>query len=335
MDKNKRLYYIDFLKFIGLTGIIIAHIGAPNWLMMLRSFDVPLMVILSSILAQKSYKKINDKNDLKLALKYYISRSKRLILPTWIFLIIYFTLRFIFIKEWLGIKYYLATFMLTRYGFGYVWIILIYLYSCMLVPIFNKMKFNHKNNLIILAIYIIYELCYFLKLGTANKIIDTTFYYIIPYGMLTYIGYNYNNLTNKERYIAIITNALLFVTFAIYYYFKTNTFQLVQISKYPPRIYYLSYGIMCSLALLIICQHHNFKIFKNKLITFISNHSMWIYLWHILAIDICQIFKFKNVWYLKLIFVYILSIIFVLTINKIINIIEKKHKWKIFKYLKG
>lgn len=55
--KIKRIDYIDFLKFIGLTGIIIAHVGAPDWAIMLRSFDVPFMVILSALLGEKSLQK--------------------------------------------------------------------------------------------------------------------------------------------------------------------------------------------------------------------------------------------------------------------------------------
>ena len=54
---ERRIGYVDFLKFIGLTGIILAHVGSPSWLMMLRSFDVPLMVILSSMLGKKSFEK--------------------------------------------------------------------------------------------------------------------------------------------------------------------------------------------------------------------------------------------------------------------------------------
>lgn len=52
INRQTRMGYIDFLKFIGLTGIIIAHVGSPDWLMMLRNFDVPFMVILSSILGE-------------------------------------------------------------------------------------------------------------------------------------------------------------------------------------------------------------------------------------------------------------------------------------------
>ena len=85
-----RLAYIDFLKFIGLTGIIIAHVSPPDLMIMLRNFDVPFMVILSSILAQISFDRQNH-NKVSVV-KYYFSRFKRLVIPTWIFLGIYFTI---------------------------------------------------------------------------------------------------------------------------------------------------------------------------------------------------------------------------------------------------
>ena len=57
MSNNNRIAYVDFLKIIGLSCIILAHVNPPAWIMMLRSFDVPLMVIISSILAELSYSK--------------------------------------------------------------------------------------------------------------------------------------------------------------------------------------------------------------------------------------------------------------------------------------
>lgn len=330
---NNRIEYIDFLKFIGLTGIIIAHVGSPNWIMMLRSFDVPLMVIISSFLASYSIKKY--KNDKKQILSYYISRFKRLVYPTWIFLIFYFILRAIFSKEIMGIKYYVATFLLTRYGFGFVWIILIYLYSAFLVPVYRTIGYKVKSIVLILLIYLLYELLYFFGIGTTNKIIDTTFFYIIPYGVLTFIGYYYEKISNKAKIVLVSFNFILFAVLAYYYFVKTGSFQLVQIAKYPPRIYYLSYGLVCSIILIFICNKYNFKIFKNNIICYISKHSMWIYLWHILAIDFYEFLKLPELWYIKLIFVYFLAIIIVIVLNKILDIIEKKHKFKILKYLRG
>ena len=326
---KKRINYIDFLKFIGLTGIILAHVGSPDWVIMIRNFDVPLMVLLSSILAAKSIKKYNSN------IIYWVSRIKRLVIPTWIFLIIYFIFKIFIVKETMNIEYYLLSFLLTKYGIGYIWIILIYLYSALLIPLFEKIKFSIKNNIIILLIYLLYEILYYFQIGTNNRIIDTTFYYIIPYGLLTYIGYNFDNISNKRKTIYAFGSFIIFISFAMYYYLTTNTFQSVQIAKYPPRIYYLSYGIFCSFTLILSCIKHNFNFFSNKFIVYISKHSMWIYLWHILVLDIYKYFNLPEKWYIKIFIVYIITIIIVLLINKMLDIIEKKYKFNFFKYLRG
>ena len=86
-----RIASIDFLKTVGLLCIILAHVGAPDWLMMIRSFDVPLMVILSALLAGRSYAKHARTG--KTVLSYYAARVKRLVLPTWIFLTLFFAIK--------------------------------------------------------------------------------------------------------------------------------------------------------------------------------------------------------------------------------------------------
>lgn len=328
MDNKSRLYYVDFLKFLGLSLIVLAHVDPPQWVIMLRCFDVPLMVILSSLLAQKSY--IKNKN----IFNYYISRFKRLVLPTWIFLVIFFLIQYIISGELFDLRYYIDTFLLTRYGLGYVWIILIYLYSAILVPLFNKMEFNFKNSMLIIIIYIIYEICYYYKVGINYRFIETTFYYIIPYGLLTYIGFNYNKSTNKGKWVLTIVSMILFLLMGFYYYKVDGFFQIVQIAKYPARLYYLAYGIIVSILLLIICQKYNFKLFRNRIIIFISSHSMWIYLWHVLLIYIYKLLKLPQIWYLMFIIVYIGTILLVLIINKFIDIIEKKYQYSFWKYLR-
>ena len=329
---DKRINYIDFLKFIGLTGIIIAHVGSPDWLMMLRNFDVPLMVIVSSILASYSIKK--NREDKQSTINYYISRIKRLAFPTWIFLIMFFIYKTI-IKETMSIDYYISSFLLTKYGLGYIWIILIFLYSALLIPLFRRMGYKKRSSIIILGFYILYEILYYYNIGTANKIRDTTFYYIIPYGLLTYLGFNIERISNKKKKIYILINFIVFSLFVYYYYIKTGTFQSVQIAKYPPRLYYLSYGIFSSLLILYICQRHNLNIFNNKIIIFISKHSLWIYLWHIFVLDIYKYTSLPEIWYVKLLFVYTTAIIITFIINKLLDLMEKNHKLYILKYLRG
>ena len=333
IPKKKRLLWIDFLKVVGLTGIIIAHVSPPNDIFMLRSFDVPLMVIISSLLAEHSYKKYEGiKNGY---LKYAFSRFKRLVIPTWIFLTLYFVIRAILTKEIFDPCYYLDTYLLTRYGFGYVWIILIYLYSALLVPLFSKIRCPIKTLLIIMPIYVIYEILFHYEIGTDIKIIDTTFYYIIPYGLLTYLGYNFNNFSKKAKYIIIAISGLIFTSLVVYYAVKTGSFQLVQIAKYPPRLYYLSYGIFCSFALLLICQKVKQKYFEHKIIDYISKHTMWIYLWHILVLGVYDAAHLPDFWILRFALVYLGSVLMVMAVNKLLDLIEKKKKIQCLIYLRG
>ena len=104
----------------------------------------------------------------------------------------------------------------------------------MLIPLYSKIGFSIKITVYLLVVYVIYEIAYFYKIGTDNKLIDTTFYYIVPYGgVLTYLGYNYHRMKKKELIAAL--SLFCFVGLGVYYWHKFGSPQLVQISKYPPR----------------------------------------------------------------------------------------------------
>ena len=117
--------------------------------------------------------------------------------------------------------------MLTRYGIGYVWIMLIYLYSAMLIPAFAKLKLSSKGFIIVCATYILYEIAYYYKLGLNGSgfikdFIDTTFYYIIPYGVLTYLGYNYFKMHSCFVYLILILYVLTGLTNHPYVFLKCH-----------------------------------------------------------------------------------------------------------------
>src|ERR1035437_5304545 len=86
--KAKRDTSLDVLRAIGLLLIILAHVLPPEPIFQLRNIDVPLMMLVSGAVfglssgANKSY------------LSYLVSRIRRLVLPTWIFLTIFFGLYF-------------------------------------------------------------------------------------------------------------------------------------------------------------------------------------------------------------------------------------------------
>lgn len=329
---SKRIEYIDFLKFVGLTGILLAHVGSPRLIFMLRNFDVPLMIILSSLLAEISVHKCC--NSATAIFEYYVSRIKRLVIPTWIFLCIFFGISFALGRcyDW---KYYIYSFLLTRYGVGYVWVMLMYLFSALTVPIFYKIKHEKTVVLCLCFLYILYEVAYRYQIGIHNKFIETFCYYIIPYGgVLTYLGCNYSKM-NKAKYVIPFVALLIFMLFGFYYWQAYGQLRSVQFAKYPPRSYYLSYGIMISFGLLYLCEKYNFKIYKNSIVKFISSHSLWIYLWHIGILAIYSLFKLPEVWFVKFVVVYSLSITLTYIVNLLLDLIEKKRTFKMLKYFRG
>ena len=334
-ETNRRIEYIDFLKFIGILCVILAHVNPPEGLDMIRNFDVPLLVIVSSILAEKSYTRFISNDGTWW--KYCINRFQRLVVPTWIFLLFYFTLVFIKYKSFFEFDYYLASFGLTRFGIAYVWIILIYLYSALLVPLFNKIGFSFKTIACVLVIYMVYEALFHFGIGENNKFLNTTVYYIIPYGMLTFIGFNFSKIKDRNKIIITVLSFAIFGVMALRYRTNMGAFQSVGIFKFPPRLYFLSYGIACTLALLIVGEKFSLKLYKNKLIVFISKHSLWIYLWHIFWLEfVYSSIKGPDIWYVKYLFVMICSVLTTWGMNKLIDLVEAKTgKSSALKYFRG
>lgn len=80
-------------------------------------------------------------------------------------------------------------------------------------------------------------------------------------------------LDYKKKIITMIA-FIVFIGMALLYKMTEGSFQPVQIAKYPPRIYYMAYGILISFALLHYAEKHVLKIYDNVIIGFISRHSM-------------------------------------------------------------
>ena len=117
--KTERRKDIDILKTIALLCIILAHVYPPDNLFQIRNFDVVMMIMISAYLGLNNYKNGNY-------FKYLLKRICRLVIPTWIFLIIFFLINYIFKINNFSFSQIVDSFKLN-YGIGYVWIIRIYL----------------------------------------------------------------------------------------------------------------------------------------------------------------------------------------------------------------
>lgn len=152
---NRKLS-VDLLKLIGTLGVILAHVGAPQLIYHIRGFDVCLLVFASGITLKNHAKSISD------YIEYLKKRFFRLIIPTWIFLLLFFILCLIigqFVgKENSGLwiyssSYYIRSFSFTG-GIGYIWIFRVYMIMACMNPVITVVGENKKVQKWVLPIII-------------------------------------------------------------------------------------------------------------------------------------------------------------------------------------
>ena len=318
--------------------VILAHVGPPVPIMFLRCFDVPLLVLISGILANDSLERIalnKEKGyDSHSYLTYISKRFMRLVLPAWIMLVLFFACKALAGTVYTP-KYYLESFLLTRYGIGYVWIVLIFFYCALVAPFIKRFLHHRLFWLVMALVYCIYEVALHYHLGRENVIILNTVYYIIPYGLLTGLGMKYLSMTKQTKIIICVAGFILFVASGIFYYYSRGSIQLPTINKYPPRIYFLSYSVALSFLLLLLCEGKDNSFFRCRPVQFISSHSLWIYLWHIFYLMVSYKFSLIDNWVLRYGFVTALSIATVWLQNFFFDKLETEFNWSVPKYLRG
>lgn len=280
--KNNRDYSIDTLRCIGLFCIILAHVAPPNWLFQIRNFDVPLMVFISGYLYRGKQDNLANFSE---QLNYLGKRFVRLVLPVWAFLTFFYLFQ-LFIPTLFTVNYTAyPNVMLSSYllmdGFGYVWIIRIFLFMALLGPL--CMKF-FKKPVNLLYYYLAYELCYFLLKDKLQHPTGKLFNELVGYtaGFLIFfiLGSLYNRLSKRQIRSIFAVSSIITIAAAVYFMgYKNEPFD-IGAYKYPPRLFYSQYAI--AMCFLLFYAKSYLATFRNSLIAFVGSSSIWIYLWHIL-----------------------------------------------------
>ncbi|HFT1964227.1 TPA: acyltransferase [Enterobacter ludwigii] len=330
-----RIDKIDFLRFLGLSLIILAHVQPPLWLAQLRNFDVPLMFMVMGM----SFYVTEHRHSSKI--KYIISRFRRLVLPTWIFFFFFFAINeciaLIFaIKNFTYPQGHIITSFTLSSGLGFVWVIRLFFIISSIAIFLPKRLLNAKLSFLLIvftaAVVINSQFKEFYKiLDEMNKMLLIGSYVsnIIPYLLCFLIGYKIMCLSKEQTLQLIILTGSVFIALALHYYLVTNSFTPTQFDKYPAGIYYLYYAFfMCSLIYFhsdIITMHLQ-NTFTWKYIKFISENSIWIYLWHIPFILMCH--KFSLNFVIGFFTTYTMALFFVYLQSSLVGLITKRIKNK-------
>lgn len=321
---KRRDYTLDILKVIALLCIILAHTNPNKIVFQIRNFDVPLMIMISVWLS------INTISKNKFNYSMYIrKRINRLLMPTWIFISIYILINYI-MGEVPTIKTIISSYLLID-GIGYVWVIRIYIYIAIVTPILYRLY--SKINVYVwisggVFTYFVYELLILFignYNGELNQILTSLILDFIGYSLVVFVSISLYKASEKKVLFINFICLILFIMLAI-----KNNFALTQAYKYPIRLYYVSYAFFVSISIYFIVKKVNEikRIKENKIIIFISNNSMWIYLWHILFLD------FTNKLFIGLKYGFILRLIILIILSCCMSLIQNT-LIKTYKNLRG
>ena len=328
MKNERRYYYVDIVKFIAVICLFLAHVNTPTVLMEIRGFDVPTMVVLSAVLARGSYERSKGTGD------FISKRVKRLVIPTWIFLVGFYVCMLI-VGKLPSYSDVIKSFFFQRDSgiAGYVWIIWIYILCACVVPVYEKIERNMSTKKVLIIIFFItigYELICKYTMLYEYRILYYTIFSITPYGIITCIAMLYSNLKKSEKSRIIVS---LLVMHLIYIFMLAKEgYVSLNLFKYPARFYYWSYGVPIGFLLIEMFKKLDLKLRDSGMIVFVSKHSLWIYLWHIFALAIVKYVIGIENWIIQFVFVFGFSIIVTLVQVKIIKSIQKIYDKQILKY---
>ena len=304
----KRDLYIDFLRFIGLSFIILVHVNPPVNVAQVRCFDVPLMLFVSGLTASSSrhYRYVD----------YVTNRTKRLIIPVWMFLaaylpILYFV-QFKFLPEqYLTGEMIVRSFLLLDNSIGYVWIIRIFLIVMLATPFI--LKLNNRIENIRLFVFVIVAAVFALegihligvqcdKESVASFVLVDIIQYGIAYSIPFMLGVRCRNAEKKEQHKLLAFVIVVFTVSLVYYVFSYGLpIRITPNFKTPPHSYYIVYGCFVS----VVLWQMKTKISKwltNKYFILLGQNTIWIYLWHMPLALVSN--RISDSWTIRYIFVY-------------------------------
>lgn len=272
---STRDFTIDFLRFVGISLIIIAHCHPPGDFFQIRTFDVPLMLFVSGL--AYSGRKIGNLS------AFYFGRILRLLIPVYLFLALYLPV-YAWVKgDSLKLEKIYLTLTLAS-GIGYVWIIRVFLLVMLITPLclFITRSAKTWRKYLILAFLIAVSIIYnfWIAPWRTGGVWSA---YIVPYTVAYGILFALGNLTYRSPLLLRAIGVAFFGGVAVYYAFENGFFP--QKFKYPPRDLFLAYGIVCSILIYSIVQfvvsHSKIPKLIDIVVSYISSRTIWIYLWHI------------------------------------------------------
>jgi len=289
---------LDLMRCIGILIILIAHAEPPAWLFQLRNFGTPLLIVASALTYSQIYSNIKIHVG-----EFYNKRLTKLIIPTWIFLTLFFLSIYIFNYSEsykINFPFIFQSFLLFGGKVPYLYILKVYFFLALITPLMFlfKSSFSMKSYyFMIFVAYCFYELltafCAYLLNDQTISILNNNVFVFIAYAIIYLYGLRLNEINHKTILIITFISIISFLALASYKYYNAGHFIQTQTSKNPPHIYYLSYAFFGLNVIYLICTRYITHIAPKSAIIWLSSNSLWFYLWHIMGIEIYKSFNYS------------------------------------------
>lgn len=340
---------IDYLRGLSIIAIIVIHVIA--WhdrailteytklpilfnLRDLLQFSVVTIVMCSGFSLYLTHNKLSL--NFKDLLQFYKKRITRILIPWWIFLIVFFSIHYviklIFNIELIDLsKNYIFYSFIMIGGIGFGWLVLLMLIISLIFP-FLKYLYENSNKKILFSVFtiafvlsiILFKINTFdvfsFELNSINGMTLITFAipFVLGWSIIYMVGflleqfYNEHLSIRKELQLTFGFVGMFILVNLIYNILNLN--RQLYLNKYPPTPYYLSFGLMITFVLLTLffSYKHFIHVHLKNLLSFFSSNSYWLFMWAALTlsffIPLLSLLKFNNI-FLKLIIDIVLNVI--------------------------
>ncbi len=283
MTVKKRNEEIDFLRGFAIILMIFLHsaIYFPSnkfayTLWDYGHFVVPILIFTSSYVFFKKTKFWESSQ----FPSYLKKRILRLLVPYYIFLVIYFILVGIKEPSKINFQYIFSNITLTE-GIDINWIVLLFVYLSFLDPF---LLFLRKNKfffgLTVIFVFVSTLVPLFYSLPISYKLFMWAPWLSISIGSFYVVNFE------RNRWFTVTVSILSFLLFLAARFFQKAYHHslLFYHNKYPPNIYYLAYGIFWINLLLLLFRKFLRHSPVKKIFDFFSYYSYSIFFIHYLVI---------------------------------------------------
>ncbi len=268
---------------------MVAHSEPPSWLYQLRNFGTPLLIVASGL----TYALIYSTRRME-TLNFYRKRLSKLVFPAWLFIPVFYGFFFVAFHIARRPDPFHFTTILDTFAFSGiegVWILKVYITLALITPLALKVEAGMRNTGAYFALLLLVYTAYEGLVAYAPSVVPPALHPLvfsnllpaIPYTILFLYGLRLSRLTRAQVITASCLGLSVFGVMAYLKYTAAGMFVQTQEFKYPPTLYYLSYGFF-ALNVFYLSRNFLLGLVRTRIVLWLSSHSLWIYLWHILAL---------------------------------------------------